>query len=124
MAKQTVLIVDDSNFMRNTLRDEIESDEYTVIAEADTGKSAFENYKKYNPDIVTMDIVMPNGGGIEAIKNIIEYNPKALIVVITAVGHEPMITRAIRAGALNFVIKPFKKGEVMEAIKELYNLMK
>ena len=114
MAK--IMIVDDSNYLRATLRAAFEKAGYEVVAEANNGDQAVETYAKVRPDIVTMDIVMPGSNGLQAITRIMEFDKDARIIVITALGHEPMIRKALSFGALNFVIKPADTEEVLQAI--------
>ncbi len=111
-----VMIVDDSNFMRSKLKSALEKAGYEVVAEASNGKDAIDLYVKHQPDIVTMDIVMPEQNGLYAIKKIVEFDNNARIIVITALGHEPMIRKALSYGALNFIIKPVEPEEVLEVI--------
>ncbi len=114
MAK--LMIVDDSNFMRATLRKALEAAGHEIVAEADNGEDAVAFYAKHRPDCTTMDIVMPNGNGIEALTKIIDFDPDARVVIITALGHEPMIRKALAAGAMSFVIKPAEEDEILEAV--------
>ncbi len=111
-----IMIVDDSNYLRATLRAAFEAAGYEVVVECDNGVDAVEMYAKYRPDVVTMDIVMPRGHGLQAISKIIEFDPDAKIIVITALGHEPMIRKALSFGALNFVIKPAETEEILQAV--------
>ncbi|MDH5401598.1 MAG: response regulator [Candidatus Heimdallarchaeota archaeon] len=111
-----ILIVDDSNYLRATLRTAFEKAGHEVVAEADNGEDAVEQYAKHRPDACTMDIVMPKGNGLQAITQIMEFDPDARIIVITALGHEPMIRKALSFGALNFVIKPAETEEVLQAV--------
>lgn len=122
---KTVLVVDDSKFMRAVVRGEVEKNGYTVIAEADCSEAAVEMYKKYSPDIVTMDITMTVDGhtigrssnGIEAIKQIRAIDSKARILVVSAMGQKCYVIEAIEAGARDFVIKPFNEVRFAEALK-------
>ncbi len=111
-----VMIVDDSNFMRSKLRATLEKAGYEVVAEASNGAEAVDLYAKHQPDVVTMDIVMPEQNGLFAIQKIVEFDNNARIVVITALGHEPMIRKALSYGALNFIIKPVEPEEVLEIL--------
>ena len=121
---KTVLIVDDSKFMRAVVRGEVERNGCTVIAEADCSDGAVEKYKQYKPDIVTMDITMTVDGhtvgrssnGIDAIKKIKEYDPDAKILVVSAMGQKCYVIEAIEAGAKDFVIKPFDEARFAEAL--------
>lgn len=111
-----IMIVDDSNYMRASIRSALEKAGHEVIAEADNGEIAVEYYAKHRPDLVTMDIVMPRGNGLQAISNILEFDADARVIVITALGHEPMIRKALSVGAMNFVIKPAEPDEILQAV--------
>jgi two-component system chemotaxis response regulator CheY len=111
-----LMIVDDSNYLRATLRAAFERAGHEVVAEADNGEDAVDIYAKARPDVVTMDIVMPKGNGLQAITKIMQFDNSARIIVITALGHEPMIRKALSFGALNFVIKPAETEEVLQAV--------
>jgi len=113
-----VLIVDDAAFMRLNLKN-ILKEEYEIIGEAKDGKEAVEMYQELEPDIVTMHITMPVMDGLEAIKVIRDIDPDARIVVCSAMGQQKMIIEAIEAGAKDFIVKPFKEGRVIEAIRKL-----
>ena len=121
---KTALIVDDSRFMRAVVRGEIEKNGFTVVAEADCSDAAVEQYKKLKPDVVTMDITMTVDGhtvgrssnGIEAIKQIREFDPEAKILVVSAMGQKCYVLEAIEAGAKDFVVKPFDEVRFAEAL--------
>jgi two-component system chemotaxis response regulator CheY len=114
-----VLIVDDATFMRMMVKDILEKNGYEVIGEAGNGVKAVEIYKAENPDIVTMDITMPEMDGIEAVKQIKEFDPSAKIVMCSAMGQQSMVMDAIRAGAMDFIVKPFQSDRVLEAVKKV-----
>ena len=116
---KNVLIVDDSAFMRRMLRDILENIGYNIVGEAPDGKEAVELYKKLNPDIVTMDIIHTGKTGIDIVKKIKKIDNNARIVMITAMGHEQLVAEAISAGASDFIVKPFKKEDIIETIKKL-----
>lgn len=111
-----ILIADDAKFMRMMLRKILTAEGHKVIAEASSGDETISLYAKVRPDLVTMDIVMPNPNGIECVKKIREFDPHAKIVMVTALGQEAMVVEALKAGAADFVIKPFKAGKVIEAV--------
>lgn len=111
-----LMIVDDSKYLRATLRAALEKAGHEVVAEADNGEDAVEMYAKVRPDVVTMDIVMRKGNGLQAITKIMQFDKSARIIVITAKGHEPMIRKALSFGALNFVIRPAETEEVLQAV--------
>jgi two-component system chemotaxis response regulator CheY len=112
------MIVDDAAFMRLNLRN-ILKDEYDIVGEAKNGKEAVEMYQELKPDIVTMDITMPVMDGLEAIRAIKDIDPDAQIIVCSAMGQQKMIIEAIEAGAKDFIVKPFKEGRVIEAVRKL-----
>ncbi|MCD6102851.1 MAG: two-component system response regulator [Thermotogae bacterium] len=118
MAK-SVLIVDDAAFMRMLLKDIISKGGYEVVGEAANGVDAVEKYKELKPDVVTMDITMPEMNGIEAIKKIKEIDPNAKIIVCSAMGQQAMVVEAIQAGAKDFIVKPFQHSRVIEALQKV-----
>jgi len=118
MAKR-VLIVDDAAFMRMLLKDIITKAGYEVAGEAANGVEAVEKYKELKPDVVTMDIKMPEMDGITAIKKIKEIDPNAKIIVCSAMGQQAMVIEAIQAGAKDFIVKPFQHSRVIEALQKL-----
>jgi two-component system, chemotaxis family, chemotaxis protein CheY len=115
MAK-TVLVVDDAAFMRATLRDILNRNGYEVVGEARNGYEAISQYSVLRPSLVTMDIVMPELSGIEAVKRIIASDPAARIVMCSAMGQQSLVVEAIQAGARDFVIKPFQAVRVLDAV--------
>ena len=112
----TLMIVDDASFMRSSIKQMVKENNYEVVAEAADGIEAVENYKKYKPDIVTMDITMPNMSGIEAVKKIKEIDKNAVIIMVSAVGQEAFIKEAVLSGANSFIVKPFKKEKLLEIL--------
>lgn len=114
-----VLIVDDALFMRTMLRDIFASTDWQIVAEAENGEQAIAEYKIHQPDLVTMDIVMPEMGGIDALKQILAEDPSASIVVCSALGQKHLILDAINAGAKDFIVKPFKRSQVLEVIERV-----
>ena len=114
-----VLIVDDSKFMHRMLGNIIEKEGHEIVANAYTGKDSLQVYKDNKPDLVTMDITMPDMDGIEATKRIINYNPSAKIIMCSAMGQKHMVMDAIEAGAKDFIVKPIKQGKVAEVINDL-----
>lgn len=113
-----VLIVDDAAFMRMMIKDILEKNGFEVVGEASNGLIAVDMYKKENPDIVTMDITMPDMDGIEAVKQIRAFDPAAKIIMCSAMGQQSMVMDAIKAGAKDFIVKPFQADRVLEAIKK------
>lgn len=117
MAK--ILIVDDSAVSRKKLRGILESVGHEIIAEACDGEDAFDKYKTYVPDIVTMDITMPNVDGIMGLKNIRENYPDARVVMVTALGKCDKILESLNAGAKNYVTKPYEENHIIQSIKDV-----
>ncbi|UCC20026.1 MAG: response regulator [Promethearchaeota archaeon] len=118
--KKKVLIVDDAQFTRNMLKNIISKiEQIEVIGEASNGVEAISLYKKLNPDLITMDLVMPEKGGIEATEEILKINPKALIIVVSALGQEALVLEAAKKGAKDFIQKPFKSEQIMEVMNRI-----
>ena len=114
------MIVDDAQFTRNMLKNIINKiEQIEVIGEASNGVEAISLYKKLNPDLVTMDLVMPEKGGIEATEEILKINSKALIVVVSALGQEALVLEAAKKGAKDFIQKPFKQEQIMEVMDRI-----
>jgi len=113
-----VLIVDDAAFMRMMIKDILEKNGYQVVGEASNGLKAVEIYKAEKPDVVTMDITMPDMDGIEAVKAIKASDPAAKIIMCSAMGQQTMVMDAIRSGARDFIVKPFQAERVLEAIRK------
>lgn len=111
-----VLITDDAAFMRMMLKDILTKGGYDVIGEAINGADAIEKYKELKPDLVTLDITMPEMDGISACEGIMKYDPNAKCVMCSAMGQQAMVLSAIKAGAKDFIVKPFKAERVIEAI--------
>jgi len=114
-----VLFVDDSSFMRSLLMGIILKEPYQLAGEASNGLEGLELYKKLRPDLVTMDIVMPEMDGIDAVKAIREVDPEAKIIMVSAMGQQGMVIDAIQAGARDFIIKPFQPPRVLEALQRV-----
>ena len=114
-----VLIVDDAAFMRMMIKDILEKNGFEVVGEASNGLKAVELYKKESPDVVTMDITMPEMDGIEAVKAIKAFDAGAKIIMCSAMGQQTMVMDAIRAGARDFIVKPFQPDRVLEAIRKV-----
>lgn len=118
MAKN-ILIVDDASFMRMMIKDIFTKDGYNVVGEAENGLIAVQKYKELKPDLVTMDITMPEMDGIQALKKILEITPDAKVVMCSAMGQQAMVIEAIQAGAKDFIVKPFQADRVLEATKKV-----
>ncbi|KKM84832.1 hypothetical protein LCGC14_1295210 [marine sediment metagenome] len=118
--KKRILIVDDAQFTRNMLKNIINKiDQVEVIGEASNGVEAISLYKKLSPDLVTMDLVMPEKGGIEATEEILKINSKALVVVVSALGQEALVLEAAKKGAKDFIQKPFKSEQILEVMDRI-----
>ena len=114
-----VLIVDDAIFMRTMLRNIFVESGFEVIGEAGNGNDAVEKYRALMPDLTTLDIVMPEKNGIEALKAIIALDPRARVVMCSALGQESLIIEALEAGARDFIVKPFKPAKVVEVAQKV-----
>ena len=114
-----VLIVDDAVFMRMMIKDILEKNGYEIVGEAPNGAVAVEVYQKEKPDVVTMDITMPDVDGIEAVKRIKATDPGAKIIMCSAMGQQSMVMDAIKAGARDFIVKPFQADRVLEAVQKV-----
>ena len=114
-----VLIVDDAAFMRASIKMMLEKNGFKVVGEAENGLKGVEKYKELMPDVVTMDITMPVMDGIEALKAIIEFDPNAKVVMLTAMGQEPMVMDAVMSGAKSFIVKPFKEEVVVQTLNKI-----
>jgi two-component system chemotaxis response regulator CheY len=117
MAK--VLIVDDAAFMRISIKNMLTKNGYEVVGEAENGAVGVELYKELQPDIVTMDITMPEMSGLDALKEITKLDPQAKVVMVSAMGQEAMVRDAIVSGAKGFIVKPFKEDGIIAAIRKL-----
>lgn len=114
-----ILIVDDAMFMRNTLKMMLKNESYEIVGEAENGIKAIDQFKALKPDIVTMDIHMPDMDGIDALTEIIKLNSKAKVVMISASGDQKHLMEAMRLGAANYIIKPFTEEKVLKVIRSL-----
>jgi len=114
-----ILIVDDASFMRMMIKDILSKNGFTVLGEAENGVKAVEKYKELNPELVIMDITMPEMDGIQAVKEIKKINNSAKIVMCSAMGQQAMVIEAIQAGAKDFIVKPFQADRVVEAVKKV-----
>ncbi len=113
-----VLVADDASFMRQMIREIVESEGFEVCGEASDGVEAVDEFKRLQPDVVTMDIVMPLKSGIDAVRGIMALDPGACVVMCSALGQETLVTEAIQAGAKDFIVKPFKPDSVIETLKK------
>ena len=115
----TVLICDDAIFMRTMVGDILTQAGFEIVGEAETGVQAVEKYRQLKPDLVTMDIVMPDMGGIDAVREITKLDPNARILMCSAMGQQALVVEAIQAGAKDFVVKPFQPSRVLEAVQRV-----
>lgn len=113
-----ILIVDDAAFMRMMIKDILSKNGFDVVGEAADGLQAIEKFKETQPDLVTMDITMPEMDGITALKEIKQINPSAKVIMCSAMGQQAMVIDAIQAGARDFIVKPFQADRVLEAINK------
>ncbi|MCR5526736.1 MAG: response regulator [Lachnospiraceae bacterium] len=118
MAKN-ILICDDAAFMRMMIKDILTKNGYNVAGEAENGAKAVEKYAELKPDLVLMDITMPEMDGIQALKKIKASDPGALVIMCSAMGQQAMVIEAIQAGAKDFIVKPFQAERVLEAVKKV-----
>jgi len=116
ITKPRILIVDDLKFMRDIIRDVLESNGFTVAGEAQNGREGYEVYNRLRPDAVLMDITMPELDGIESLKIIRKEHPSACIIMCSALGEQEYILKAITFGARDFIVKPFRPERIISAL--------
>lgn len=114
-----ILIVDDALFIRLTLKNMLEKNNFQVIGEAGNGLEAIKLYKELKPDVVTMDVTMPEMDGLEALQNIRNIDVNAKVIMVSAMGQKTMVLKAIESGAAGFIVKPFNEVHVVEALNKL-----
>ena len=114
-----VLVADDASFMRQMIREIIEAEGHEVVGEASDGDEVVEEFKRLQPDVTTMDIVMPRRSGIDAVKGIIDLDPGACVVMCSALGQETLVQEAMAAGARDFIVKPFKPDVVIATLEKV-----
>jgi len=114
-----ILIVDDAAFMRMMIKDIVSKNGYEVVGEAQNGVQALEMYAQFKPDIVTMDITMPEKDGISAVKDIMAMDSAAKVIMCSAMGQQSLVMDAIKAGARDFLVKPFKPDRVIQALDKV-----
>jgi two-component system chemotaxis response regulator CheY len=117
--RNTVLICDDAAFMRSLLTDILGNAGFDVVGEAKTGTEAVTKFRELRPDLVTMDILMPELGGIDAVREIVSFQPTARVLMCSAIGQQALVLEAIRAGARDFIVKPFQPSRVLEAVQRV-----
>lgn len=113
------MLVDDASFMRMMLKNILVGSGYEVAGEAENGAKAIEQYKALKPDLVIMDIIMPEMGGIDAVRELMKVNPGAKILMCSSMGQQSLVVEAIQAGAKDFIVKPFQPSNVLEAVKKV-----
>ena len=118
MAKN-IIICDDAAFMRMMIKDILTKNGYTVVGEAENGAKAVEKYAELKPDLVLMDITMPEMDGIQALKKIKEADPSATVIMCSAMGQQAMVIESIQSGAKDFIVKPFQADRVLEAVRKV-----
>ena len=118
MAKN-ILICDDAAFMRMMIKDILTKNGYNVAGEAENGQKAVEKYKEVSPDLVLMDITMPEMDGIQALKEIKKLDANSRVIMCSAMGQQAMVIESIQAGAKDFIVKPFQAERVLEAVKKV-----
>lgn len=114
-----ILVVDDSNFMRKILGQILMTDGHEIVAEASNGKIALEMYKQYHPDLVTMDITMDECDGLGGVRLIMDYDPNAKVIMVSAMGQKVFVMDALKAGAKDFIVKPFKADQIIDSVRKL-----
>ena len=115
----TVLVCDDASFMRTMITDILTEAGFEIVGEAKNGVQAVEKYNELKPDLVTMDVVMPDKNGIDAVRDNIKSDPTAKILMCSAMGQQALMADAIQAGAKDFVVKPFEPSRVLEAMNRI-----
>jgi two-component system chemotaxis response regulator CheY len=121
VANLTFLVVDDAIFMRTVLKKMLTEAGYEVIGEAGNGIEAIEAAGKLKPDVVTLDITMPEMDGIQAIESILKASPDSKVIMCSAMGQQTKVMEAIKKGAKDFIVKPFEKNRVLQAIENVSN---
>ena len=114
-----ILVVDDAAFMRMMIKNILSKSGYDIVGEAENGVQAVAKFKELKPELVTMDITMPEMDGITAVKEIKKLDPKAKIIMCSAMGQQAMVIDAIQAGAKDFIVKPFQPNRVLEAVQKV-----
>lgn len=113
-----VLVVDDAAFMRVSIKNTLTKNGFEVVGEAENGKVAITKYQELSPDVVTLDITMPELDGLGALKEIMKIDPNAVVIMVSAMGQESMVRDAVMSGAKGFIVKPFKEEAIIAAINK------
>ena len=116
---ENILICDDAAFMRMMIKDILTKNGYNIAGEAENGAKAVEKYNELKPDLVLMDITMPEMDGIQALKKIKETDPNASVIMCSAMGQQAMVIESIQSGAKDFIVKPFQADRVLEAVQKV-----
>ncbi len=111
-----ILLVDDAQFMRMMLKNILTGAGYEICGEGENGVQAIEKYKELKPDLVVMDMIMPEMGGIDAVRELVKIDPNARVLMCSAMGQQALVVEAIQVGAKDFVVKPFQPAGVLEAV--------
>jgi two-component system chemotaxis response regulator CheY len=111
-----ILVVDDAQFMRMMLKNILSGAGYDIVGEGENGVQAIEKYKDLKPDLVVMDMIMPEMGGIDAVREIVKLDPGARVLMCSAMGQQALVVEAIQVGARDFIVKPFQPAGVLEAV--------
>ncbi len=111
-----IMVVDDAAFVRLTLKQILEQAGHRVVAEAEDGNQAFEMYREFRPDITILDITMPQCGGVEGLRKIRAFDPNAKCIMCSAMGQQAHVVEAMQAGAMDFIVKPFKPYRIIESV--------
>ena len=117
--EKNILICDDAAFMRMMIKDILSKNGYNVVGEAENGAIAVDKYAELKPDLVLMDITMPEMDGIQALKSIRSSDPNAAVIMCSAMGQQAMVIESIQSGAKDFIVKPFQADRVLEAVKKV-----
>lgn len=118
-SEYTAMVVDDSPLTRHQLEQILNDDVFTVVATAEDGLEAVQEFREKRPDVVTMDVIMPNKDGIEALEEIMNIDTDTSVVMVTTVGTKEKVTKAVKIGADNYIVKPFDESDVLDKIKEV-----
>jgi two-component system, chemotaxis family, chemotaxis protein CheY len=113
-----ILIVDDSFYMRTMLKNMLTDSGYEVVGEAPNGQTALELAKSTNPDLITLDVILPDNTGLDVLKGIKADQPDMKVVIVSAVGQEVIVNEALEHGALSYIVKPFSEEKVLEVVKK------